>query len=66
LALISLKSNLQEALEKLERVTENNSIRVVAVPPQEWQFTMEERITSGVAHLIGWIRIVGAHGVRPI
>jgi len=51
LALISLKSNLQEALEKLERVTENNSIRVVAVPPQEWQFTMEERVTM-VEYLI--------------
>jgi hypothetical protein len=51
LALISLKSNLQEALEKLERVTENNSIRVVAVSVQEWQFTMEERITR-VEYLI--------------
>lgn len=51
MALISLKSNLQEALEKLERVTENNSIRVVAVSVQEWQFTMEERITR-VEYLI--------------
>ncbi len=51
MALISLKSNLQEALEKLEMVTENNSIRVVAVSVQEWQFTMEERITR-VEYLI--------------
>ena len=51
MALISLKSNLQEALEKLERVTENNSIRVVAVSVQEWQFTMEERVTM-VEYLI--------------
>ncbi|MFP4122412.1 hypothetical protein [Coleofasciculus sp.] len=51
MALISLKSNLQEALENLERVTENNSIRVVAVPVQEWQFTMEERVTM-VEYLI--------------
>lgn len=51
MALISLKSNLQEALENLERVTENNSIRVVAVSVQEWQFTMEERITR-VEYLI--------------
>ncbi|MEQ8995568.1 MAG: hypothetical protein RID53_03575 [Coleofasciculus sp. B1-GNL1-01] len=51
MALISLKSNLQEALEKLEGVTENNSIRVVAVSVQEWQFTMEERITR-VEYLI--------------
>lgn len=38
-------NELQEALEKLEMVTEDDIIRVVAVPPQEWQFTMEERIT---------------------
>lgn len=45
------EDELQEALEKLEMVTEDDIIRVVAVPPQEWRFTMEERVTM-VEYLI--------------